>query len=179
VTCLTDVRAPLLGPRGAAAVFGPQKGAGAEQITMLAAGLARLASVLGGDPDAPGAGAAGGTGYGIATAWGADITPGAAELSRVVGLDQELLHADLVVTAEGRYDLTSDDGKITGAVLAAAARARVRAVLVAGAIAADVPPGVTALALDTLAGGTDRSMASPGEWLRAAGRMLARDLGRT
>jgi glycerate kinase len=179
VTCLTDVRAPLLGPRGAAAVFGPQKGAGTAQIAMLEAGLARLADVLGGDPDAPGAGAAGGTGYGFAAAWGADIAPGAAALCRVVGLDRELRHADLVVTAEGRYDRTSGDGKITGAVLAAAARAGVRSALVAGAIAADVPAGVTPVALDTLAGGAGRSMASPGEWLRAAGRMLAQDLGRS
>ena len=82
VACLTDVRAPLLGPRGAAAVFGPQKGADAAQVAILEAGLARLALVLGGDPDAPGAGAAGGTGYGFAAAWGADITPGAAELGR-------------------------------------------------------------------------------------------------
>ena len=60
VTCLTDVTAPLLGPGGAAAVFGPQKGADGPQIARLEAGLARLAEVLGGDPAAPGTGAAGG-----------------------------------------------------------------------------------------------------------------------
>ena len=59
VTCLTDVTAPLLGPGGAAAVFGPQKGADGPQIARLEAGLARLAETLGGDPAAPGAGAAG------------------------------------------------------------------------------------------------------------------------
>ena len=53
VTCLTDVTAPLLGPRGAAAVFGPQKGADGAQIARLEAGLARLAELLGGDPAAP------------------------------------------------------------------------------------------------------------------------------
>ena len=71
VTVLTDVTAPLLGPDGAAAVFGPQKGAGPAEIAMLEEGLARLAGLLGGDPAAPGAGAAGGTGYGFAAAWGA------------------------------------------------------------------------------------------------------------
>jgi glycerate kinase len=178
VTCLTDVRAPLLGPRGAAAVFAPQKGAGAAQIALLEAGLTRLALVLGGDPDAPGAGAAGGTGYGFAAAWGAGITPGAAELSRIVGLDRELSRADLVLTGEGRYDVTSGDGKITGTVLAAAARAGVPAALVAGVIAADPPPGVATVALDALAGGGAAAIASPGRWLRAAGRMLALDRGR-
>jgi glycerate 2-kinase len=177
VTCLTDVRAPLLGRRGAAAVFGPQKGADTAQVAILEAGLARLALVLGGHPEAPGAGAAGGTGYGFAAAWGADVTPGAAELGRTVGLDTELSRADLVLTGEGRYDATSGDGKITGAVLAAAARAGVPAAVVAGVIAADPPPGVAAVALDALAGGTAGAMASPGRWLREAGRLLALDLG--
>jgi glycerate 2-kinase len=177
VACLTDVRAPLLGPRGAAAVFGPQKGADAAQIAILEAGLARLALVLGGDPDAPGAGAAGGTGYGFAAAWGADITPGAAELCRIVGLDQELSRAGLVLTGEGRYDATSAGGKITGTVLAAAARAGVPAAVVAGVIAADPPPGVAAVALDALAGGAAEAMADPARWLRAAGRTLAEGLG--
>jgi glycerate 2-kinase len=178
VVCLTDVRAPLLGPRGAAAVFGPQKGADAAQVAVLEAGLARLARVLGGDPRAPGAGAAGGTGYGFAAAWGAQIMPGAAELCRIVGLDRELARADLVITGEGCYDATSGDGKVTGTVLAAAARAAVPAALVAGVIAADPPPGVAAsVALAWLAGGAAGAMENPGRWLRAAGQVLARDVG--
>jgi len=178
VACLTDVRAPLLGPRGAAAVFGPQKGADAAQIALLEAGLTRLALVLGGDPGARGAGAAGGTGYGFAAAWGAAITPGAAELCRIVGLDTELARSDLVLTGEGRYDDTSGDGKITGSVLAAAAQAGVAAALVAGIVAADPPPGVATVALDSLADGPAAAMASPGLWLRAAGRTLALGQGR-
>jgi glycerate kinase len=175
VVCLTDVRAPLLGPRGAAAVFGPQKGAGPAQIAALEAGLARLMRLLGGDPEAPGAGAAGGTGYGFAAAWGANITPGAAELSRIVGLDRELARADLVITGEGGYDATSVDGKVTGTVLAAAARAAVPAALVAGTIAADPPPGVAAsVALAGLAGGAAAAIEDPLRWLRAAGQLLAR-----
>jgi glycerate 2-kinase len=177
--CLTDVRSPLLGPHGAAAAFAPQKGAGAAQIAVLEAGLARLAVVLGGDPQADGAGAAGGTGYGFAAAWGADITPGAAELCRVVGLDRELSRADLVLTGEGRYDLTSAHGKITGTVLAEAAAAGVPAALVAGVVAADPPAGTAAaVSLAALAGGRAAAMASPRRWLRAAGQVLARDLGR-
>lgn len=178
VACLTDVRAPLLGPGGAAAVFGPQKGATPAQVTMLEAGLARLAQVLGGHPEAEGAGAAGGTGYGFTAAWGAAIRPGAAELCRVAGLDTQISRADLVLTGEGRYDASSGNGKITGEVLAAAARADVPAALVAGEIAADPPPGVAAVALARLAGGTPAAMADPGRWLREAGRALALDIAR-
>ena len=174
VTCLTDVTAPLLGPLGAAAVFGPQKGAGPGQVAALEAGLARLARVLGGDPAAPGAGAAGGTGYGFATAWGAVIAPGAAELCRIAGLSAALAHADLVITGEGRYDLTSTAGKVTGAVLAAAAGAGVPAALVAGSIAAELPGGSwRGISLGELAGAAAAAQEDPVRWLRLAGRQLA------
>ena len=177
VACLTDVRAPLLGPRGAAAVFGPQKGADAGQVALLEAALTRLAQVLGGDPDAAGAGAAGGTAYGFAAAWGAAITPGAAEICRVAGVDGEVHRSDLVLTGEGRYDASSADGKIPGAVLAAAAAAGVPAVLVAGVIDGDPPPDVAAVvALADLAGSPAAAMAAPAPWLRAAGKALALEL---
>jgi glycerate kinase len=178
VTCLTDVRAPLLGAAGAAAVFGPQKGADAAQIALLEAGLRRLAAVLGGEPGAAGAGAAGGAAYGFAAAWGAAITPGAAELCRLAGLDRALDEADLVITGEGSYDLTSADGKVPGAVFAAADQAGVPAALVAGVIAADPPPTVLrSVALAGLAGGQAAALADPERWLRLAGRTLALDLG--
>jgi len=177
VTCLTDVTAPLLGSRGAAAVFGPQKGAGRRQIAVLEAGLARLAALLGGAPAAPGAGAAGGTAYGLAAAWGAVIAPGATELGRISGLDQAIRGADLIITGEGRYDETSADGKVTGAVIAAAGRTGVAAALVAGLIAATPPAAVgQAVSLAGLAGGARRAAADPTRWLRAAGRQLALDL---
>jgi glycerate kinase len=174
VRCLTDVRAPLLGPAGAAAVFGPQKGADPAQVAKLEAGLARLAGCLGGDPAAPGAGAAGGTGYGLAAAWGAVITPGAPELGQLAGLDRALAGAGLVITGEGRYDRTSGTGKVAGAVLAAAATAGVPAALVAGQIADRPPLAVrAAVALADLAGGAGPARADPGRWLRLAGRRLA------
>ncbi len=176
VTCLTDVTAPLLGPRGAAAVFGPQKGAGGAQIDRLETGLARLAALLGGDPAAPGAGAAGGTGYGLAAAWGAILTPGAAELTRLAGLDRALTGSDMVITGEGRFDATSLTGKTSGAVLAAAAAAGVAVALVAGQIS-DTKPGVArVVSLAVLAGGADAAQASPRRWLRLAGQQLARDI---
>jgi glycerate 2-kinase len=174
LTCLTDVTAPLLGPQGAAAVFGPQKGASPAQIAALEAGLGRLAQLLGGDPAAPGAGAAGGTGYGFAAAWGAAIVPGAAELCRIAGLHAALADADLVITGEGCYDRTSADGKVTGAVLAAASAARVPAAVVAGSIAAELPAGSwCGIALASLAGSAAAAQAQPARWLAAAGRLLA------
>src|SRR5258708_424805 len=80
VVCLTDVRAPLLGPRGAAAVFGPQKGAGAAQVAVLEAGLARLARVLGGDPGPPGPGPPGRAAPGLPPPGGARTPPPPAPL---------------------------------------------------------------------------------------------------
>lgn len=175
VACLTDVRAPLLGPAGAAAVFGPQKGAGPAEIAVLEAGLARLAAVLGGDPEAPGAGAAGGTGYGLAAAWGADLRSGSAEIARIAGLDAALAGAGLLITGEGRYDATSGTGKVVGAAAAAAARAKVPVALVAGTIDGQPPPVIgQAMTLAGLAGGTAAAMAEPARWLRLAGTELAR-----
>jgi glycerate 2-kinase len=173
VSCLSDVRAPLLGPAGAAAVFGPQKGARPEQVAVLDSGLARLAGLLGGDPAAPGAGAAGGTGYGLAAAWGALIEPGAPRLARLAGLDQALAGAGLVITGEGRYDQTSGTGKVAGAVFAAAAAAGVPAALVAGQVAARPPAGVPVLSLAGLAGGVPEALAGPARYLRLAGQRLA------
>jgi glycerate 2-kinase len=177
VTCLTDVTAPLLGALGAAAVFGPQKGAGPGQVADLEAGLARLARLLGGEPVAPGAGAAGGTGYGFAAAWGAAIMPGATELGRIAGLDATLAGADLVITGEGRYDRTSTAGKVAGAVLAAAGVAGVPAALVAGSIEAGLPAGrwQRAVSLTELAGSTAAARQDPARWLGQAGRLLAAD----
>jgi glycerate kinase len=176
VTCLADVTAPLLGPLGAAAVFGPQKGADPRQVARLEAGLAQLAELLGGEPGAPGAGAAGGTGYGLAAGWGAALTPGAAELGRLAGLDRAVAAADLVVTGEGRFDPTSLTGKAPGMVIAAAAAAGVPVALVAGQLSGTPPAAAAVVTLAALAGGPGPALADPGHWLGLAGRALARDL---
>jgi glycerate kinase len=178
VSCLTDVRAPLLGPGGAAPVFGPQKGAGPGDVAILAQGLTRLAGLLGGDPAEPGAGAAGGCGYGLAAGWGALLLPGAAQLAAIAGLPAALAAADLVITGEGQYDLTSLEGKVAGAVSAAAAQARVPAAVVAGRLAVAPPAGTAGLDLVTLAGSAAAAMSNPARWLEAAGARLAAGRGR-
>jgi glycerate 2-kinase len=177
VRCLTDVTAPLLGPTGAAAVFGPQKGATPDDVGVLEDGLIRLAGLLGGDPAQPGAGAAGGCGYALAAVWGARLMPGAAQIATTVGLPSALAAADLVITGEGRYDATSLTGKVVGAVRAMALRAAVPLAVVAGS--ADGPalaglgPAARSVELVTLAGGQEEAMAEPARWLTAAGRELA------
>ena len=176
VTCLTDVTAPLLGPLGAAAVFGPQKGALQRQVARLEAGLARLADLLGGDPGAPGAGAAGGTGYGLTAGWGAVLVPGAAELARLAGLGRAVAAADLVITGEGRFDATSLTGKATGMVITAAGAAGVPVALVAGQLDGAPPAAAAVVTLVGLAGAPGPALADPDHWLGQAGRALAREL---
>lgn len=175
VRVLTDVTNPLLGPAGAAAVFGPQKGATPEHVAALDAALARLADLLPADPERPGAGAAGGTGFGL-LAWGADLVPGSAAVSALVGLPAAVRGASVVVTGEGSFDGQSAAGKVPAHVAALAAEAGVPVALVAGRIAPGVDlSGFAATAsLTELAGSADAAMADAPRWLRAAGAALAR-----
>jgi len=171
---LTDVTNPLLGASGAAAVFGPQKGLTPSDIPTVDGALARYAELLSGDPDAPGAGAAGGTGFALAR-WGAQLRPGADDVAALIGLDAALTDADLVITGEGSYDGQSAAGKVPAFVAGRAAALGVPVALVAGRIApgADTAAFAAAIALADLAGSPAASFADPGPWLRAAGRALA------
>lgn len=175
VTVLSDVTSPLLGPTGAAAVFGPQKGADADGIRLLESGLTRLAALLTADPDTPGAGAAGGTGFGL-LAWGARLTPGATAVAEVLRLEEAVAGADLVITGEGAYDGQSAQGKAPAHVAGLARRVGTPVALVAGRIAADAAPeGFAAVvSLTDLAGSGAAAMSDPARWLRAAGAHLAR-----
>lgn len=109
ITLISDVTNPLLGPEGATAVYGPQKGVTAETAKALEAGMARYAQVLsralGKDIAAfPGAGAAGGLGAALSGVLGAKMMPGIAAVLDAVGFDSLLQGADLVITGEGRID---------------------------------------------------------------------------
>jgi len=174
VRCLVDVDAPLVGHAGAAAVFGPQKGASPDDIVRLDQGLRRLAGLLGGAPGSPGAGAAGGTAYGLAAAWGAELVPGVATIAEVAGLPAAVADADWLITGEGRFDRTSLSGKVVGGVVALARAAGVPVLVAAGQIDAPRPEGVVAaVALAALAGGAEPAIADPHRWLHAAGAHLA------
>lgn len=178
ITVLTDVRSPLLGSTGAAAVFGPQKGADSADVTVLDHALARLARLVGLDPAAPGAGAAGGTGYGL-LAWGARLVPGADAVADLIGLGDAVHTASLVITGEGSYDGQSAAGKAPAHVAAVAESARVPVALVAGRIAVDAETAgfAASVSLTDLAGSADAAMQDPAHWLREAGAALARSFG--
>lgn len=177
VRVLTDVTNPLVGPRGAAAVFGPQKGLVADDIAPVDAALARLAELLGLDPALPGTGAAGGTG-GALVVWGATLAPGAAEVAELIGLAEAIAEADVVITGEGSYDGQSGDGKVPSFIAGLAASARATALLAAGRITADADttPFAASVSLTALAGSSTSALAHPARWLREAGVLLARSV---
>ena len=132
-----DVTNPLTGPRGASAVYGPQKGADAEAVIELDAALDNLAEVVARDlgedvTDLPGAGAAGGTGAGLVAFLGATLEPGAPLVVEATGFDGALAGAGLVVTGEGQADEQTAFGKAPGEVARRARKAGVPVLLLAG-----------------------------------------------
>jgi glycerate kinase len=141
VLAAVDVDAPLLGPHGAAAVFGPQKGARPQDVPALEAALEALADAaeraLPGGPwrDLPGAGAAGGLGFGLAAFCGAGLVSGAGLIAELVGLEAALDGADIVLTGEGSLDAQTAAGKVPAHVLAAARERGVPVLAIAGVIA--------------------------------------------
>jgi glycerate kinase len=142
VVVASDVDNPLTGPRGAAAVFGPQKGAGPAEVELLDSGLRRLADVLrrdaGADVEtAPGAGAAGGVGAGAMALLGARLVPGIDLVLDLVGFDTTLTGTDLVVTGEGSFDDQSLGGKAPVGVARRASAHGVPVVVLAGRVDLD------------------------------------------
>ncbi|MFT4157291.1 MAG: glycerate kinase [Microbacterium sp.] len=179
VRVLTDVTNPLTGPRGTAAVFGPQKGLTASDVPVVDAALERLAQLLDLDPQTPGAGAAGGTG-GALLAWGATLAPGAGEVARLIGVAEAIADADVVITGEGSFDGQSAAGKVPSFVAALAARSATPVMLAAGRITADADIALftASASLIDLAGSADAALSEPARWLREAGARLARSASR-
>ncbi|QFX86058.1 glycerate kinase [Streptomyces sp. SYP-A7193] len=140
----SDVDNPLTGPKGAPAVYGPQKGASPDDVTALDAALAHFAKVLEGTEGvgtrvaeyaaSPGAGAAGGIGFG-AMLLGARFRPGIAVMLDVLGFAPALDRADLVITGEGSLDEQTLHGKAPAGVAAAARAAGKEVVAVCGRLA--------------------------------------------
>lgn len=161
-----DVRNPLLGERGAARVFGPQKGATPDVVDELERRLAALAE-LAPYAELPGAGAAGGLGAALA-ALGARLVPGAGLVLEVVRFRERAGRAGLVVTGEGTVDRTTAEGKAPGAVLAACAELGRPCVLFGGRVV----EGPTGADTRALSGNPARAT----DDLRALGDLLAREL---
>jgi len=141
---LCDVRNPLLGERGAARAFGPQKGASPEQVAELERRLAAM-DELRPYAELPGAGAAGGLGAGLASL-GARLLPGAEVVLERIDFASQARGADLVVTGEGTLDRSSIEGKAVGEVVRVCAVLGVRCELFGGRID-EAPPGTQPHAL--------------------------------
>ena len=137
-----DVTAPLLGPTGASAVFGPQKGATAADVELLESALTRLVTVTAAtlgtaQPELPGAGAAGGLGFALLEFLGAEGKPGVEVVAETVHLDRALGGADWVFTGEGSVDAQTMMGKTPFGVAQIASRTHTRVVIFAGRVAPD------------------------------------------
>ncbi|MEV7928044.1 MULTISPECIES: glycerate kinase [unclassified Kitasatospora] len=181
-----DVDNPLLGPRGATAVYGPQKGADGADLVILEEGLTRFADQValatGRDVrDAPGAGAAGGVGFAALALLGATMRPGIELLLELLGFDEAVRGARLVVTGEGCLDAQTLHGKAPAGVASAATRAGVRVAAVAGRLELSEPEWraagfAAAIALTDLAEQPGDSMTKAGELAEVAGERLAGEL---
>ncbi|WP_395311109.1 glycerate kinase [Mycobacterium sp. AMU20-3851] len=176
----SDVEHPLLGPMGAAAVFGPQKGADPATVELLEDRLRSWAAELGGDvADQPGAGAAGGIGAAL-LALGGRREPGAAVIAEHTDLAADVAAADLIITGEGRFDDQSLHGKVVSA-LAGGARERGTPVLVlAGQVTLDPAAlgaaGIAAAhSISEFAGSVQRAMDEARTQLRGLSQRTAAD----
>jgi len=188
-----DVDNPLTGPSGAAATYGPQKGANPAAVKELDAALTHWADLVAGAGagsgsaavgadlrHAPGAGAAGGVGFAALALLGAELRPGIELMLDLVGFHHQLIGADLVVTGEGALDEQTLHGKAVAGVAAAAGAAGIPVVAVCGTNRLDHDrlreAGITAAyALTDLEPDVRRCIAEPIPLLRRLGERIAVD----
>jgi len=178
-----DVDNPLTGPDGAAATYGPQKGAGPGQVIELDDALTHFADLVAQSTgrdlrDLPGAGAAGGVGFTALALLGAELRPGIDLVLDLVGFEDRLAEADLVVTGEGALDEQTLHGKAPAGVAAAATAAHVPVVAVCGVShlgpARLAAAGIRqAYALTDLEPDVRRCIADPAPLLEQLGALLA------
>lgn len=162
VTVASDVENPLCGNKGAAHVFGPQKGATPAMVTKLDANLKHFASVIKKDlrkdvMKLKGAGAAGGLGAGLVAFTGAKLKSGIDIVVEATGLTRHIKGADLVLTGEGRVDFQTAFGKTPSGVAKAARKHKVQTVAIGGGITDDAR-GVFEHGIDGLASACARDM---------------------
>jgi glycerate kinase len=186
----SDVDNPLVGLHGASAVYGPQKGADRGDVLLLDAALTTWADVLvrrvdGCPPDLaslPGGGAAGGLGAAL-LALGGHREPGIEMVRRLVGLDDALARADLVITGEGSFDFQSLRGKVVSGVAAAALERGIPCVVLAGQVhvgrremgAAGIE---AAYSLAEHAGSVEEALRRPAEELESLAARVAKEWSR-
>jgi glycerate kinase len=174
----TDVENPLLGEHGAARTFGPQKGASPEDVEQLEARLSAWSAVVGPQlRDEPGAGAAGGLGYGLFLL-GATRVSGAGLVRELTGLDKAMADAQLVLTGEGSFDWQSLRGKLVTSVATAAAERGLPCLVLAGQVSVGrreaAAAGVEAsFAVVDHAGSVEAAFADPAGTLAALSQHVA------
>jgi len=186
IVVAADVDNPLLGPQGATAVYAPQKGAGPEGLEVLERGLSRLAravSLLSGRAgtsleEKPGAGAAGGLGFGLAAFLGAEIRPGVEVVMEAVSFREKLEGCRLVITGEGKLDGQTSRGKTVAGVAREARRRGIPVLALGGEVApeAEVLRGLGVTSLLSVVPGPlerERAMASAAEMLSRTSREVA------
>jgi glycerate kinase len=187
VSVACDVDNPLCGPRGAARVYAPQKGATPAMVAQLDAGLKRLAAVIQKDlgievARLPGAGAAGGQGAGLVAFLNARMRPGVDIVTHAIGLESKLAGCDLVVTGEGRMDGQTAFGKAPAGVARVARKLGIPVIAICGSLGPDAGKvrtvGIEAFfsALEEPVAGADLLQRGPGMLERCAeqvGHLLA------
>jgi len=184
IVIASDVRNPLCGPQGAAAIFGPQKGASPKQVATLDEALRHYALILKRDAgvdvsDLPGAGAAGGAGAGLVAFLHAQLKAGFELVAQATSLRERLRAADLALTGEGRLDFQTGFGKAVGGLAGLAAEERVPLFALAGSLERSyrtgVGDGLTA-AFSIVPGpvSLDDAMANAAEYLAACTEAVLR-----
>ncbi|QJD93308.1 glycerate kinase [Duganella dendranthematis] len=181
-----DVSNPLVGPQGASAIFGPQKGATPEMVARLDDNLRHYAQVIERDlgqqvADVPGAGAGGGIGAAMLVFLGGSLRPGSEIVTAAVGLDAAVANADLVITGEGRIDGQTIHGKTPVGVARVAQRHCKPVIAIAGGLASGAA-AVHDHGIDAVFGSVSRpvtveeAMASAAANVRNAARNIAATL---
>ncbi|MEI6216200.1 MAG: glycerate kinase [Actinomycetes bacterium] len=173
VICLVDVSNPMLGEMGAAAVFGPQKGATEADIAVLESGLRKFSQICK-VTDSAGSGSAGGTSYGLRAGWGAKYVSGSAAVGKIVGVAEAIAEADLVITGEGRLDSQSWSGKVVGYIRQVATSLERPVAYCVGSKAIDFPEDAEmGITLVDLAGSGEAAMDDTKRWVVEAGKRFA------
>ena len=172
IKILVDVQSPLVGPEGAASVFGPQKGANAKQVETLDHGLCHLLDLLS-VTDQPGFGAAGGVAFGLSRFLGGTIVSGVEMIADVIGLEEKIKKADCVITGEGSFDSQSFSGKAVGYMIERSAHFE-RPLLIACGVNKNLEKKNTYSLVD-IAPDRDSAMKESQHWLFQLGRQMALD----
>jgi glycerate kinase len=185
VEAICDVNNPLLGPTGAAAVYGPQKGADGGTIVFLDEIGGRFADAVEkavgrGLRDIPGSGAAGGLGFGLAAFLGAELRPGIEAVIEAAHLRARIKNADLIVTGEGRLDDQSRRGKTTAGIAALAREAHLPCLAFCGSLEGPISTYVPSLFaavydLSSVAPSREASIAQGALFLKTTARRAARE----